>query len=60
MHRWRAAGQGVALSRVVAVSGLGSSLTTRALAVSADGAVSGEVLDTAVNAHVLPLMQQAP
>lgn len=59
VHRWRSSGHDVALARVVSVTGLGSSSTTQAIALSTTGEVVGGVLDSAANAHLLPLMRQA-
>ena len=59
VHRWHTDATEVALARVVSVSGLGSSSSTQAVALSATGEVAGQVLDAAADVQLLPLMRQA-
>ncbi len=59
VHRWLADGQDVGLARVVAVSGLGSSATTRAVARSGAGVLAGGLLDSAASDQVDAVLREA-
>lgn len=58
VHRWLADGQDVALARVVAASGLGSSATTQAVARSGAGEVAGSLLDSAADEQVAAALRE--